>query len=116
MQTIQKLKKEIRKKLIIKGKKNVERQFVKKRAWISNFSIFGFFVSNNPFQTNDVECKMFNASLNSLKDSNVSLKMKIIEEGIKVRSLAYSTSGVRRACWSFGMGTKMNDKRVNYSH
>jgi hypothetical protein len=59
---------------------------------------------------------MFNKPLNSLKDSNVSLKVKIIEEGIKVRSLVYNILGVRRACWSFGMGTKMNDKRVNYSH
>jgi hypothetical protein len=22
----------------------------------------------------------------------------------------------RKACWSFKMGTKMNDKQVNYSH
>jgi hypothetical protein len=42
--------------------------------------------------------------------------VKIIEEGIKVRSLAYNTSRVRKACWSFGMGTKMSDKRINYSH
>ncbi len=35
---------------------------------------------------------------NSLKDSNVSPKMKITEEGVGVHSLARSTLGVRRPC------------------
>jgi hypothetical protein len=52
-----------------------------------------------------------------LKDSNVSLKVKIMkEEGIRVRSLTCSTSKVRNACRSFKMGTKTNDKWVNYSY
>jgi len=38
------------------------------------------------------------------------------EEGIGMRSLARSTLGVRRACWSFGIRSKKNDNWVNYSH
>jgi len=54
---------------------------------------------------------------NSLKDSNVNLKVKTTEEkGIEVHSLAHNTSRVRGACWNFEMGTKMSDKRVNYSY
>jgi hypothetical protein len=53
---------------------------------------------------------------NSLTDSNANLNVKIMEEGIGICSLAYSTLGVRRACWSFEMGTKTSDKWVNYSH
>jgi hypothetical protein len=36
---------------------------------------------------------IYDVTLNSLKDSNTSSKMKIMEEGIKVRSLACSTLG-----------------------
>jgi hypothetical protein len=40
-----------------------------------------------------------NAPQSSLKDSNVSPKMKIAEEeGIRACSLIYSTFGVRRVC------------------
>jgi len=47
---------------------------------------------------------------NSLKDSNASPKMKIVEEkGVGVHSLTHSTLGVRRACWSYGMGIRMSD-------
>jgi hypothetical protein len=54
---------------------------------------------------------------NSLKDSNVSPQMKIIEEErVGARSLARNILGVRGACWSFGMGTKKSDKHVNYSY
>jgi hypothetical protein len=46
--------------------------------------------------------------------------MKTIEEkGVEGCSLTHNTSrggGVRKACWSFEMGTIMNDKGVNYSH
>jgi hypothetical protein len=43
--------------------------------------------------------------------------MKIVkEEGIGVRSLVHNTLEVKRVCWNFGMGTKMNDKWVNYSY
>jgi hypothetical protein len=51
---------------------------------------------------------------NSLKDSNASLKMKT--EGVRVRYFTRGTSGVRMACWSSRMGTKMSGKRVNYSY
>jgi len=57
------------------------------------------------------------APLNSLKYSNVSPKMKTMEEeGVGVHSLAHNTSRVKRACWSFEMGIKTSDKRVNYSY
>jgi hypothetical protein len=57
-----------------------------------------------------------NTPPNSLKDSNVSSKMKATKEGIGVHSLVHNTSRVRRACWSSGMGSMMNDKWVNYSY
>jgi hypothetical protein len=50
---------------------------------------------------------------NSLKESNVNLKVKTTK-GVGVRSLVRNTFGVREACWSFGVGTRMNDMRVNY--
>jgi len=53
---------------------------------------------------------------NSLKDLNASPKMKTTEEGVRVHSFARNTLGVRRMCWSFGMGTRLNDKQVNYSY
>jgi hypothetical protein len=55
------------------------------------------------------------APLNSLKDSNVGPKVNAME-GIGICSLTYNILGVRGACWSFGMGIKMNDKQVNYYH
>jgi len=47
---------------------------------------------------------------NSLKDSNVSLKVKTIEKGVGVRSLVHSISKVRGACWSFKIGTRTSEK------
>jgi hypothetical protein len=40
----------------------------------------------------------FDTPPNSLKDSNVNLKMKTIEKRIGVHFLAYNTLGVRGAC------------------
>ncbi len=53
---------------------------------------------------------------NSLKNSNVSPKMKTTKERIRAHSLVRNTSRVRRVCWSSKMGTKKNDKCVNYSY
>jgi hypothetical protein len=54
---------------------------------------------------------------NSLKDSNVNLKMETMEEKrVRVHSLACSISKVKMACQNFGIGTRTNDKRVNYSY
>jgi hypothetical protein len=39
-----------------------------------------------------------------------------MEEGVGMRSLTCSISGVKNACWNFGMGIRTNDKWVNYSH
>jgi hypothetical protein len=51
------------------------------------------------------------APLNSLKDSNVSLKAKTSEEeGVEVCFLIRHTSRVKGAYWSFGMGIRMSDK------
>jgi hypothetical protein len=58
---------------------------------------------------------MIEASSKSLKDSNVSPKVKIMK-GVEVCFLIPSISKVRNACWSSEMGTKMSDKWVNYSH
>jgi hypothetical protein len=38
------------------------------------------------------------------------------EEGVGMHSLVRNISRVKGACWSFGMGTKVSDKQVNYSH
>ncbi len=54
--------------------------------------------------------------VNSLKDSNASPKMKTTEEGIGAQFLTHSISRVRRVCCSFGIGTRTNNKRVNYSY
>ncbi len=52
-----------------------------------------------------------------MKDSNASLKVKTTKEkGVGACSLPCNTSGVKGACYSSGMGTKMNDKCVNYSY
>jgi hypothetical protein len=60
---------------------------------------------------------MDDAPQNSLKNSNVSLKVKIVgKKGVRVRSLTRNTSGVKRASWSYGMGIRMSDKWVNYSY
>jgi hypothetical protein len=57
----------------------------------------------------------FDTPSNSL---NVSSKVKIAKKkkGVDVHSLACSTSGVKKVCWSSEMGTKTNDKQVNYSY
>jgi hypothetical protein len=52
-------------------------------------------------------------SPNFLQDSNVSPKMKTIEEGIGTCCLIHNTSAIRRACWSSKMGTRTSDKHVN---
>jgi hypothetical protein len=49
------------------------------------------------------------------QDSNANLKVKTIK-GVGVRSLAHSISRVRKACQSYGMGTRTNDEWVNYSY
>jgi hypothetical protein len=54
---------------------------------------------------------------NSLKDSNANINVKTMEEGIGARSITRNISGVRGACWSSRiMGTRTNDKRINYSY
>ncbi len=54
---------------------------------------------------------------NSLTYSNVSPKVKIMEEErVGVLFLPCNTLGVREACWSSGMGIRTNDKCVNYSY
>jgi hypothetical protein len=53
---------------------------------------------------------------NSLTNSNISRKVKMTKERVRIRSLARSTLGVRGVCWSSEMGTRTSDKRVNYSH
>jgi hypothetical protein len=50
---------------------------------------------------------------NFLKNSNASPKMEITK-GVKVHSLACDILGIRQVCRNFGMGIKMNDKRVNF--
>ncbi len=58
-----------------------------------------------------------NAPPNSLKYSNANPKVKTMEEkGVWARSLAHNTFGVKRVCWNSKMGTRMSDKRVNYSY
>ncbi len=42
--------------------------------------------------------------------------MKTTKERIRAHSLVRNTSRVRRVCWSSKMGTKKNDKCVNYSY
>jgi hypothetical protein len=48
---------------------------------------------------------VFDMPLNSLKDSNVSPKMKTTE-GVKVCYLICNIYGVKGACWNFGMGIR----------
>jgi hypothetical protein len=45
-----------------------------------------------------VAVKIYDAPPNSLKDSNVSLKMKMQEKGVGVCSLPHNTLGVKKAC------------------
>ncbi len=59
----------------------------------------------------------YDAPPNSLMDSTANPKVKTTEgKRIGAHSLARSTLGVERACRSFGMGTRLSDKQVNYSH
>jgi len=53
---------------------------------------------------------------NSLKDSNVNLKMKIMKEGVGVWFFIHNTTRVKKVCWSSKIRTKMSDKWVNYSY
>jgi hypothetical protein len=62
-------------------------------------------------------CNKNDAPPKFFKDSNASLKVKIMkEERVGECSLICNITGVKRACWRFGMGTRTNDKWVNYSH
>jgi hypothetical protein len=45
-----------------------------------------------------------------LKDSDASPNVKTIKVGVEVCSLAYSTLGVKDACWSFKMRIKTNSQ------
>jgi hypothetical protein len=64
----------------------------------------------------DVVC-LFVTSLNILKYSNVSPKVKIMEEKkVGIHSLVRNIFGVRGVCWSFKMKIKSRDKCVNYSY
>jgi hypothetical protein len=65
------------------------------------------FLKKTSFKTMKVP---IDAPPNSLKDSNVSLMVKTMKEGVRVHFLTHDTSRVRRACWSSKMGIKMNDK------
>ncbi len=59
----------------------------------------------------------FDTPPSSLKNSNASLKEKTTkEERIGVHFLIRNILKVKRACWSSGMGIRMNDKQVNYSY
>jgi hypothetical protein len=54
---------------------------------------------------------------NSLKDSNVSPKVKTMEEKrIGVHFLFRNTFGVKGACWSSKIRIKRSDKWVIYSY
>jgi hypothetical protein len=52
----------------------------------------------------------------SLQNSNANLKMKTEKKGVEVHFLVFNTSGVKGACWSFGMKIETSDKWVNHSH
>jgi len=71
-------------------------------AWINILYIYMCIIPNWVTSTN--------APPNSLKDSNANPKVKTMkEEGLGVCSLILNTSGVKRACWSSEMKTKMSD-------
>ncbi len=58
-----------------------------------------------------------NALSNSSKNSNTNPKVKTMEkEKIGIRSPTCNILGVGGVCWNSGMGTRTNDKWVNYSH
>jgi hypothetical protein len=64
--------------------------------------------------TSSVLYNLIDAPPNSLKDSNASLKVKIME-GVKVHTLVRSIWG-RKGCVISRMGIRMSDKRVNISY
>jgi hypothetical protein len=66
MQIIQQFIKGFQEEINNQRKKNVGRQFVKKRSLISNFSISEFFASKIPFKKDDVQQKMFSKNLTFL--------------------------------------------------
>jgi hypothetical protein len=51
---------------------------------------------------------------NFLKDSNASSKAKITKNREGLHFLVSNISGVRGGSWSSEMGTRMNNKQVNY--
>jgi len=62
------------------------------------------------------EVSNINAPSNSLKNSNVSPKVKTKKKKVEVCSLTRNISRVRGACWSFRMGSRTSDEVINYSH
>jgi hypothetical protein len=76
--------------------------------------------SLSKLSTFNLQHRMFvnipDAPPNSLKYSNVSLKVNTTEEGVGVCSLIHSILGVRGACQNSGIGTRMSDKWINYSY
>jgi hemerythrin-like domain-containing protein len=65
--------KKIQEEINNQGRKNVEKQLAKKKAHISNFSIFDFFASKDPFKKDDVKQKMFMENLALLIVKNLCL-------------------------------------------
>ncbi len=53
---------------------------------------------------------------NSLKYSNVNLKVKTTEEGVGGMLLSSQQLRVRWACWSSNMRIRTSDKQANYSY
>jgi hypothetical protein len=56
---------------------------------------------------NTIDC---DAPPNSLKYSDVNMKVKRMDKGIGVCSLVHNILGVIGTCWSFGMGTRTNSQ------
>ncbi len=57
------------------------------------------------------------APLNSLKNSTTNFNVKTMEERVGAHFITRNTSKVKRACWNSKiMGTRMNDKHINYSY
>jgi hypothetical protein len=59
----------------------------------------------------------FDTPSSSLMDLTTSPKVKTIKEKrIGMHSLVHNTSGVKGACYSFGIKTRKIEKQINYSH
>jgi hypothetical protein len=57
----------------------------------------------------------FTPTLGQVRVATPNVKI-LEEEGVGVCSLTYNTLGVRKACYSSEIGTRMSDKWVNYSY